>query len=78
MTDEVITALNRVEGQVRGIKKMYETGRECEQVSQQIAAAVQALKNIGTKILTKEAVRCSKQQDNKELVKTINNLVKMS
>jgi DNA-binding FrmR family transcriptional regulator len=76
--DDIVTSLNRVEGQIRGIKKMYEEGRECEQIAQQIAAAQHALKRIGTHILTSEVVRCGKSQNRKDLERAIESLVKIS
>jgi DNA-binding FrmR family transcriptional regulator len=76
--DGIVMALNRVEGQIRGIRKMYESGRDCEQVAQQIGAAQHALKNVGTKILTQEVVRCSKVQSPKELAKALDSLVRIT
>ena len=76
--DEIVTALNRVEGQVRGIKKMYEEHRECESIAQQIGAAMKALKRVGTEILTSEVVRCSKEAKTKELKRVMESLIKIS
>lgn len=76
--DEIIVALNRVEGQVRGIRKMYEEGRECEQIAQQISAAQSALKRIGTTILTEEMVRCSKESRTKDLKRAVESIAKIS
>jgi len=39
----LIVRLRRVEGQIRGIQAMIESGADCEQVAQQMAAARKAL-----------------------------------
>ncbi|MFZ9170072.1 MAG: metal-sensitive transcriptional regulator, partial [Ilumatobacteraceae bacterium] len=40
---ELVTRLNRIEGQIRGIEKMLEDERECRDIVTQIAAATKAL-----------------------------------
>ena len=40
---DLILRLKRVEGQLRGLQKMIETGEECEKVGQQMAASRKAL-----------------------------------
>lgn len=77
--DNVASALNRIEGQVRGIKKMYEEGRECEQITQQISAIQSALKRVAREILTDEAVRCAKGgSERKKFERVIDSAVKLS
>lgn len=77
--DTVASALNRIEGQVRGVKKMYEEGRECEQIAQQISAIQSALKRVGKEILTDEAVRCAKGGfERKKFERVIESAVKIS
>ena len=48
---KVIARINRIEGQVRGLKKMMEEDRACMQVLKQIAAASGALRSLGAVIL---------------------------
>ena len=48
---KVIARINRIEGQVRGLKKMVEDDRDCMQVLKQIAAANGALRSLGAVIL---------------------------
>jgi len=77
--DKVISALNRIEGQVRGIKKMYQEGRDCEQIAQQISAVQSALKRVGKEILTDEAVKCAEEKTGrKSMEKVIESLIKIS
>lgn len=40
---KLLSRLARVEGQLRGVQKMIESGQECEQVAQQLSAARGAL-----------------------------------
>lgn len=79
MTDSLISALNRIEGQVRGIKKMYQEGRDCEQIVQQIAAIQSALKRVGKELLGAEANTCVEAAENKKKIASIvESLLKIS
>jgi DNA-binding FrmR family transcriptional regulator len=77
-SDAITKALNRIEGQVRGIRKMYEEGRDCEQIAQQVGAVMKAIKRVGTEILTSEVVKCSKEARTKDLKRVMESLVKIS
>jgi DNA-binding FrmR family transcriptional regulator len=46
-TETLLTRLRRVEGQIRGIQRMLEEGRGCEDVLTQLAAARSALDQVG-------------------------------
>ena len=59
---KVLHSLRRVEGQLRGIQKMVDEGRPCNEVLVQIVAAHAAIGRIGTDILLNE-VGCRVQQD---------------
>ncbi|NBO55742.1 MAG: transcriptional regulator [Actinobacteria bacterium] len=48
---ELVTRLNRIEGQIRGIEKMLEDDRECRDIVTQIAAATKALETVGFRML---------------------------
>ncbi len=50
--------INRIEGQVRGLKKMVEEDRDCLQVMKQIAAASGALRSLGSVILEDHLKGC--------------------
>lgn len=54
----VVARINRIEGQVRGLKKMVEENRECLQVLRQIAAAYGALRSLGALILEDHLKGC--------------------
>ena len=48
---ELITRLNRLEGQVRGIKQMIENERDCDSILIQISSIINSLKSCGNTIL---------------------------
>jgi DNA-binding FrmR family transcriptional regulator len=55
---KLIARINRIEGQVRGLKKMVEADRDCLQVLKQIAAASGALRSLGSVILEDHLKGC--------------------
>jgi CsoR family transcriptional regulator, copper-sensing transcriptional repressor len=56
--DELLTRLNRIEGQVRGIARMVEEDRYCIDVMTQIAAIQAALDKIALGLLDGHARHC--------------------
>lgn len=62
-TTEVVNRLRRVEGQIRGIQKMVEEGRECADVITQFAAAIRALEQSGFKFLANTMAECNLHPD---------------
>jgi CsoR family transcriptional regulator, copper-sensing transcriptional repressor len=79
MSDSLIAALNRIEGQVRGIRKMYQEGRDCEQIIQQISAIQSAMRRVGKEILSAEATMCvGGEEQKKKLSVIVENLLKIS
>lgn len=55
---KLVARINRIEGQVRGLKKMVEDDRACLQVLKQIAAASGALRSLGSVILEDHLKGC--------------------
>lgn len=55
---QVIERLSKIEGHVRGIKKMVEDGKECEDVLIQVSAVQGALKNLSVVILQDHLDHC--------------------
>ena len=51
VVDDVLVWLCRIEGQVGGLIRMVESGRECRDVVRQVSAASRALDQVGFKIL---------------------------
>lgn len=55
---KLIARINRIEGQVRGLKKMVAEDRDCLQVLKQIAAARGALRSLGALVLEDHLKGC--------------------
>ncbi|WP_270172659.1 metal-sensitive transcriptional regulator [Paenibacillus sp. SYP-B4298] len=79
----LIARLNRIEGQVRGIKGMIERQTYCDDVLNQIAAVQSALNGVGKLLLEGHMKSCIVERIEEgdkdvldELLKTINKLIK--
>ena len=55
---EAAQRLSRIEGQIRGIRKMVEEGRYCVEVLGQISAAHEALRGVGKLIMRNYLENC--------------------
>ena len=62
MTD-VIKRLRRAQGQIGGVIKMIEEGRDCADVVTQLAAASRALDRAGFKIIATGLQQCAQSGD---------------
>ncbi|HYY82095.1 MAG TPA: metal-sensitive transcriptional regulator [Actinomycetes bacterium] len=60
--DDVLARLRRVEGQVGGIIRMVESGRDCREVVQQVSAASRALDRTGLRVLAAGLRQCLREQ----------------
>ena len=56
--DALVRRLNRIEGQVRGIRRMVEEPRPCIEVLQQLAAAEAALNRISLAVFRHHVDHC--------------------
>ena len=80
---DLITRLNKIEGQVRGIKKMIEDDRYCIDIINQVSAVSAAL-NSFNKVLLSEHIKSCVVEDVKngndqmidELCKTLHKLMR--
>jgi DNA-binding FrmR family transcriptional regulator len=54
----LVTRLNRVEGQIRGIRRMVQEPRRCVDILQQLAAAEAALNRISLAVLKFHVESC--------------------
>ena len=54
----MVTRLNRIEGQIRGIRRMVQEPRLCVEILQQLAAAEAALNRISLNILRYHVETC--------------------
>ncbi|MCZ7662256.1 MAG: metal-sensitive transcriptional regulator [Thermoleophilia bacterium] len=57
-TDRVLNRLRRIEGQVRGLQRMIEEGKECEAVLTQLSAVKSALDRVGIHLLSHRMKEC--------------------
>jgi DNA-binding FrmR family transcriptional regulator len=55
---ESLDRLRRIEGQLGGIVRMIEHGRDCEAVVQQLAAVGRAVDRVGLKLLSGQLRQC--------------------
>jgi DNA-binding FrmR family transcriptional regulator len=80
----ILGRLNRIEGQVRGVKKMVEAPRYCPDILNQIAAVRRALDAVSLEMIechmgtcVSHAIRKNKGEASiKELVRTIDRFVR--
>ncbi|PDV99469.1 metal-sensitive transcriptional regulator [Candidatus Chloroploca asiatica] len=56
--DEVLLRLRKIEGQVRGIQRMVEAGRDCREIVTQVAAVKSALSSVSSVVLQCYAQGC--------------------
>lgn len=69
---KLIQRLKRVEGQIRGLQRMIESGRECEEIITQFSSIVGALKGAGNMIVQFYLHDClSKSLQNSEMVEKV-------
>ncbi|MFP7736992.1 metal-sensitive transcriptional regulator [Priestia aryabhattai] len=77
---EIISRLSKIEGHVRGIKKMAEDGRSCEDLLLQVSAVKSAVNNVGRVILEDYLEDCVvegiRKQSDQETVENLKKALK--
>jgi len=58
----ILNRLRRVEGQTRGLQRMIEEGRGCEEVFTQLAAVKAALDRVGILLISMKMRECLSEQ----------------
>ncbi|MBB6694326.1 metal-sensing transcriptional repressor [Cohnella xylanilytica] len=83
MKANLLSRLNRIEGQIRGIKGLIEKDTYCDDVLNQIAAAQSALNSVGRLLLEGhmksciiERIQAGENEVIDELLVTVNKLMK--
>lgn len=83
MKSNLISRLNRIEGQIRGVKGLIEKNTYCDDVLNQIAAAQSALNSVGRLLLEGhmkscivERIQSGDHEVINELLVTVNKLMK--
>ncbi len=56
--ERVLNRLRRIEGQVRGLQRMIEEGKECEAVLTQLSAVKSALDRVGIHLISHRMRDC--------------------
>ena len=73
--DQLLKRLNRVEGQVRGVKRMVEEDRYCIDVLTQISAVQAALDKVALGLLDDHARHCVVRAEDGERVEMTDELM---
>ncbi len=60
---DLVRRLSRIEGQIRGIKRMLQEGRDCRDLVTQFAAVSRALEQAALNYVTSELVWCVERPD---------------
>lgn len=66
VVDDVRKRLRRVAGQVQGVERMLEEGRECRDVVTQLSAATKALEQAGFRLVAAGLTYCVEHPDQAE------------
>jgi DNA-binding FrmR family transcriptional regulator len=62
--EKLTQRLNRIEGQVRGLKTMFADERDCREIMQQLAAIHAAIQSTSRAFFQEYATRCLLAMDN--------------
>jgi len=73
----LIARLKRIEGQIRGIQRMLEEDRVCEDIVTQVMAARTALDQVSIHILDQHVQRCMCGDEPGEAMRSMQNALKM-
>ena len=65
---KVINRLKRAQGQLAGVQRMLEEGRDCEDIVMQLAAVSRALDRAGFAIIATGMRQCLTQTDGDEVL----------
>ncbi len=60
-SNDVQVRLKKIEGQIRGLQRMIEQGKNCSEIIYQLCAARKALDKVGFVILTHRMRECVEQ-----------------
>ena len=63
----VLNRLARIEGQVRGLQRMVEEGKDCEDILAQLAAVKSALDRVGTHLISHHMKDCLQDETGAQL-----------
>lgn len=73
--ETLVRRLKKVEGQIRGIQRMVDEGRECESIITQLVAARAAIESVGALVLNNYMKICFRKNSETE-AESINSLAR--
>lgn len=76
-TIPTVVRLRRIEGQIRGLQRMLEEGRDCASILTQLMAARAALDAVGQAIISEYVDHCLESPDSEQARQNIVQMVKL-
>lgn len=73
--DKYIKRLNRIEGQIRGINRMVEDNRHCDDILIQVSASISALKSLAQEMLENHMKTCMIEDINNRKYESIDEII---
>lgn len=61
--NEILSRLKRIEGQVKGIERMIQEGRQCQDILAQLMAIRRGLDQVGLHLLDEKIEECLKDSN---------------
>ena len=74
---QLIHRLNRISGQVEGIKKMIEEDRYCDDLLTQLLAVDKAVKSLSSVILEKHMYSCIKKEVSEGNLEVVDEVIQL-
>lgn len=69
--------INRIIGQLKGIQRMMDTGRECGEVLQQVSAVKKAIDGISKELVVADMCRTMPKEDSKKIERVVERVLSM-
>jgi DNA-binding FrmR family transcriptional regulator len=73
--EQVLARLKRIEGQVRGLQRMVQENRECEEILIQLAAVRAAMQRVSAMVLARSVGKCLPERLSRETEAALRRLV---
>jgi DNA-binding FrmR family transcriptional regulator len=67
VNDDVLKRLSRLEGQIRGVQRMVEEGKDCREIVTQLSACKSALDRVGYRLVVGGMRYCVTTPDGAEV-----------
>lgn len=77
LQEDLIKRLRRIEGQVRGIQKMVDEGRGCEDIVVQLMAVRAALDTVTARLVAAHASRCLDQLPSEQAKAAVDRAIRL-